>query len=214
MNTINGPINQWASDQQGSTIEIFTQTKTSQLIHIRDQLEQYSLYQERNQKGNDMYRAALNLWERYLNESLITEVVEHDIQLIQQRKLDSTVKDTLIRARRGQGLFRNQLLQYWENRCAVTGFSDTRFLIASHIKPWHAAKDQERLDRFNGLALIPNIDKAFDLGFISFKSNGKIMISSELEEPEKLGVTEVQEVKLNDRHHGYLEFHREHCFVH
>ena len=65
---------------------------------------------------------------------------------------------------------------------ALTGFTDTRFLVASHIKPWKDANNKERLDSFNGLLLMPNLDKVFDLGFITFKENGKIVISDYLEE--------------------------------
>ena len=50
-------------------------------------------------------------------------------------------------------------------------------LLASHIKPWRDSNHQERLDKFNGLLLLANLDKAFDLGFISFDDSGKVPIS-------------------------------------
>ena len=85
-------------------------------------------------------------------------------------QIDETQKSTLINARVGQGQFRKKLIDYW-NGCAVTGFTDTRFLVASHIKPWRSSSDRDRLNEFNGLLLLPNLDKAFDLGFISFNFN-------------------------------------------
>lgn len=60
-------------------------------------------------------------------------------------------------------------------------------LVASHIKPWRDSNNQERLDKFNGLLLLANLDKAFDLGFILFTDTGLVMISSQLEEPQFLG---------------------------
>ena len=61
-------------------------------------------------------------------------------------------------------------------------------LVASHIKPWRDSNNQERLDKFNGLLLLANLDKAFDLGFISFADTGLVMISCQLEAPEVLGL--------------------------
>ena len=80
--------------------------------------------------------------------------------------------------------------------------------MASHIKPWRESDNEERLDRFNGLLLIPNIDKAFDLGFISFNDSGKVLISSYLEKPEVLGLQEDMSFQVHHRHKRYLGHHR------
>jgi predicted restriction endonuclease len=171
------------------------------------------LYVERDTKGKGMYSAALKLYQRYLEQDNIESRIAADIELLHSRTLDSTVKETLISARRGQGLFRNRVLMQWGGQCAVTGYADKRFLIASHIKPWHAAEDSERLNGFNGLPLIPNLDKAFDLGYISFASSGEILISSELEQPEKLGVSEGYRITIRPQHQGFMEYHRSECFI-
>jgi predicted restriction endonuclease len=60
--------------------------------------------------------------------------------------------------------------------------------VASHIKPWRASDNTERLDTYNGLLLLPNLDKAFDLGFITFTERGRIIVSNQLEESGKLGI--------------------------
>ena len=88
----------------------------------------------------------------------------------------------------------------------------TRLLIASHIEPWKSCSNEERLAPFNGFLVVPNLDKAFDLGYVGFESTGKICISSELEEPAVLGVHEELRIKLEKRHHDYLDFHRESVF--
>src|SRR5690606_31477276 len=78
----------------------------------------------------------------------------------------------------GQDLFRQGLLELWEGRCAVTGLAIPELLRASHIKPWaDCATDAERLDVHNGLLLNPNLDLAFDRGFITFADSGDIVIS-------------------------------------
>jgi len=50
------------------------------------------------------------------------------------------------RARLGQGRFREGLMGVWGGRCAVTGVDLPPLLTASHIKPWRAASNPERLD--------------------------------------------------------------------
>ena len=68
---------------------------------------------------------------------------------------------------------------------------------------------------YNGLLLIPNLDSAFDNGFISFDNKGKIMISSKFNESslEMLGINkEVRIRKIEDKHIKYLDYHRKEVF--
>ena len=51
------------------------------------------------------------------------------------------------------------------------------------------------------------------MGFISFRSDDGILISTELDQPERLGVREDQSIKLHARHQAYLEFHRAELFI-
>ena len=213
VNALSGRLSEWATHTLGSPIKIMGLAGSEQVNHIREALGTYDLYVERDTKGKGMYSAALKLYQRYLEQDNIESRIAADIQLLQSRTLDSTVKETLISARRGQGLFRNRVLMQWGGQCAVTGYADKRFLIASHIKPWHAAEDGERLNGFNGLPLIPNLDKAFDLGYISFASSGTILISGELELPEKLGVSEGSKIKIKPQHQAFMEYHRSECFI-
>lgn len=128
--------------------------------------------------------------------------------------LSSTEKDAVIKARIGQGPFRDKLISYWRD-CAVTGLSLVELLIASHSKPWKSSNNQERLDPFNGLLLSPNLDKAFDKGLISFGSDKKILISPFLqkEQIDSLGINEKMKLrKLDLQHLPYLRWHNENIF--
>jgi putative restriction endonuclease len=90
-----------------------------------------------------------------------------------------TFREQLVRARRGQGVFRaNVLLR--EEACRVTGVAEPRHLKASHIKPWRDASDTERLDGANGLLLSPHIDHLFDEGYITFSSNQELVLVPEV----------------------------------
>jgi len=78
-----------------------------------------------------------------------------------------TVRAQVVKARRGQGIFRANVL-LCETQCRVTHVSDPKHLKASHIKPWRDASDAERLNGRNGLLLSPHVDHLFDQGYISF----------------------------------------------
>ncbi len=125
-----------------------------------------------------------------------------------------TSKSTVTESRVGQAKFRKDLLKYWKT-CAVTNFKVERLLRASHIKPWSIATPTERLDSFNGLLLVPNLDALFDDGYISFDKQGQVLISSQLPETEysALGLTADMKLrKINGAHAPYLAYHFEHVF--
>jgi hypothetical protein len=123
-------------------------------------------------------------------------------------------RETVIKARIGQGLFRDRLVSHWEG-CSVTGFGNTEFLIASHIKPWKDCSLGEALDMTNGLLLLPNIDSAFDKGFVSFDKSGGIMFSPQIEsnDIDALGLSEDMKLRwCYSQHNIFLEYHRKHVF--
>jgi hypothetical protein len=109
--------------------------------------------------------------------------------------LDTTTKEQVILARHGQGFFRRRVLQR-EPMCRLTKIENPDYLVASHIKPWRACGSAvERLDGANGLALAPHVDRLFDRGFISFKSDGTVLISPRLEavDLDRLGLRDACE---------------------
>ncbi|MBN1349057.1 HNH endonuclease [candidate division KSB1 bacterium] len=131
-----------------------------------------------------------------------------------QEDLSETEREAIVQSRIGQGKFRADLISYW-NGCAVTGCQRIELLRASHIKPWRDSTNEERLDVYNGLLLIPNLDVAFDNGMISFSNDGNIIISAPLSEGDKLKLAiypDMQLVRINERHHKYLEYHRNNVF--
>lgn len=129
---------------------------------------------------------------------------------------DNSASNTEVRSnlliRLGQGKFRQKLVEYWQG-CALTGHKQINLLVASHIKPWKDSNNKERLDVYNGLLLLPNIDKLFDKGYISFDNNGKILLSNEIKNYEVLGINNKMKIKLEKKHLLYLEYHRENIFI-
>lgn len=123
-----------------------------------------------------------------------------------------TEKEELINGRIGQETFRKKVLNFWDGKCCITGATD--LLVAAHIKPWRDSTDVERMDVYNGLALSPVYDKAFDYGLITFDEKGKIVISEKFEENSiKLKINkEASLPNTTPFHLKYMEYHRERIF--
>jgi len=143
------------------------------------------------------------MWERHL------------VQGLREMRLDATERDALIRARRGQGVFRRRVAAV-EGACRVTRVSNPAYLIASHIKPWRHADNEERLSAENGLMLAPQADFLFDRGFITF-GDGRVLVSPVADESAlvKLGVDPDLPPTVggfSDAQERFLEFHRAEIF--
>lgn len=146
----------------------------------------------------------------------LTGIINTQIQNIQNdNTITTTERNALVQARVGQGKFRSLLKEYWGG-CSVSGCEMYPVLIASHIKPWCDCDNVQRLDPFNGLLLIPNFDKLFDKGYVSFSNNGKIICSNFLSVEDKniLGISSNLHLsKIDQRHFDYLKYHRENCYL-
>jgi putative restriction endonuclease len=129
--------------------------------------------------------------------------------------LPVTERESVIKARVGQGIFRKQLLEMWDG-CAVTGIKLPDVLRASHIKPWRDSTNAERTNRYNGLLLLPQYDHLFDKKLISFEDDGRIVKSPVLDRIplNQLGINESDRLRaLSGDHLPFLRYHREAMFV-
>lgn len=134
----------------------------------------------------------------------------------QDPDLPETDRQALVVARRGQGLFRERV-QEIEWRCRITGVDRPEHLRASHCKPWRDSTNQERLDGQNGLLLTPSIDHLFDRGFISFRSDGRLLVSpvAHAASLKRMGVAEegIECGTFTVGQQRYLEHHRDLVFL-
>ncbi len=135
-------------------------------------------------------------------------------EILANHELSETEKQQLVKARIGQGLFRERLLSMW-GQCCITGCDHVSILRASHIKPWRDSTNEERLDAFNGLLLSPTFDALFDKGLISFTDSGEMLIAETLSEQSRgaLGCDNRQKVALRAEHVQYISWHRSNIFV-
>ena len=146
------------------------------------------------------------LWEEHVRKG-----IEGDATL------PETAKEALVLARRGQGLFRKNV-QSIEQRCRVTGVDRPEHLRASHCKPWRDSSNEERLDGENGLLLTPSIDHVFDRGFISFRDDGRLLISPVAHQLSlaRMGIATDRSMDVGaftDRQRHFLQYHRDSVFL-
>lgn len=122
-----------------------------------------------------------------------------------------TVRQLEVDVRIGQDGFRTDLINYWGG-CSVTGCDLNEALVASHIVAWAQSTDQERLDVYNGLLLVPNLDRLFDRYLISFQNDGCICLSPKLSKQtlDIMAITPNMKLrKLTPKHLHYLTRHFE-----
>lgn len=88
-------------------------------------------------------------------------------------------RQVLTEQRIKQSFFRRAVLASYRGKCCMSGVSDSRLLIASHIVPWSQNK-ANRLNPSNGLCLSALHDKAFDKGLITLTDDFKILVSEDI----------------------------------
>ena len=156
-------------------------------------------------------------WDAYSTISVFQLVSESTQDPIVDRTITgSTFREQLVRSRRGQGVFRSNVLLR-EEFCRVTRINEPRHLKASHIKPWRDATDAERLDGANGLLLSPHIDHLFDEGYLTFSSAKALVIVPEVRDKllDAWGIDAgVQVGDFSREQNAYLDYHRANVFKH
>lgn len=170
----------------------------------------YLLNIEEYTKINELW----NTNDKYAGSYIIRENERLDDKYIEAIKnrddINATTKMQLINARLGQGIFRARVI-FNEKKCRVTGVSDPKYLIASHIKPWVDSSNEEKLHGCNGLLLSPHIDYLFDRGMISFANNGDVLVSPKLD-ISILNAWSISDIKnvgtFNSKQIEFLDYHR------
>jgi hypothetical protein len=136
-----------------------------------------------------------------------------EVEIVEDAAIRDTVRAQLVQARRGQGVFRENVRAV-ERACRVTRVERMEHLIASHVQPWRDSTNEQRLDGENGLLLTPTVDHLFDKGFISFEDTGQLIVSP-VADPvslQRMGIDHENRVNVGAFSQGqrrYLEYHRE-----
>lgn len=84
--------------------------------------------------------------------------------------------------RRGQPAFREELIEAYQGRCAITGYSALDALEAAHIVPYRGSDTNEVS---NGILLRADVHTLFDVGLIAIDpTKMRVIIAPELEGTE------------------------------
>ena len=118
------------------------------------------------------------LLRQQLDEEISKELEVEDDLLIPEDFTGET-RQVITAQRIKQHFFRRAVLSSYRGRCCMSGISEPKLLIASHIVPWSFDK-ANRLNPSNGLCLSAIHDKAFDKGFITLNDDFKVVISNSL----------------------------------
>lgn len=116
---------------------------------------------------NTSKQDGMNLSEKLLNRFRINH--------------STTEKESVVKHRIGQNIFRAMLLDIYSSKCCLTGLDVPEVLRASHIIPWSECKET-RLNPENGLCLSATYDAAFDKHLITFDEDYKLVLSPMLKE--------------------------------
>lgn len=145
------------------------------LAGISDALGQMLMALLDMQQVRDLDQQTPYLVDHEPNAQVLDDIhrIEIDISIPETQRLQ------LAKARVGQGYFRKQVILL-DGSCRVTGVTDTRLLIASHIKPWREASNAERLSGNNGMLLSPHVDVLFDEQLITFEDDGRMRVHPSL----------------------------------
>jgi hypothetical protein len=172
----------------------------------------YNMLKDAERRGHHVKRIGDRFW---LKHGSTPPDVEADVEEIERRgDLTRTEKDVLVRARRGQGQYRQDVIRFWGGCCAVTGCSVQSVLEACHIKPWHMSSDSERRDAHNGLCLVANLHRLFDAVLIAFDEEGRLLVSQWIPQKDRAilkprgRLSKTPSTKQRD----YLRLHRKSVF--
>lgn len=179
---------------------------------IKETKHQRQIYRTNNDVSN--IKSALNKYCLFNDSNPAYSQTTCDLSKITNHEINTSQKSE-IETRIGHGKYRKELIKLW-GMCSVTKYLRIDFLLASHIKPWKDSSNVERIDPYNGLLLIPNIDKLFGSGYTTFDDEGKIIISTLLANVDKISMGVSDEMKLYkvfERLKPYLCYHRKNIFL-
>ena len=151
----------------------------------------------------------------YFGESEHPFAVKQEEEKIAIEEITDEKKKEINYARVGQGKYRKGVLDECPF-CPITMVTDDRLLIASHIKPWVASEEKEKLDPKNGFMFTPTYDFLFDRGFITFTDKKEMKVSPWLSKMtcSKLNIADEKKYPMLpvEGRENYLVYHRANIF--
>lgn len=134
-------------------------------------IQQYKKYNTDDADGRFIWDAVVQRLQSYQLSESVGEVVRFG-------------RPQLVRPRVGQAIFRHDIVETYNRRCALTRERTLPVLEAAHIKPY--AKGGEHTTS-NGLLLRRDIHRLFDLGYVTIDPKLKMVVSKRIKEEYENG---------------------------
>lgn len=148
----------------------------------------------------------------YVSKNFYLEKDAPNVEIENIRDTELKSRDPYLQRIYKQQLQNESLNIFGKIKCMVEKL-EYPVLIASHIKPFRYSNDDEAFDPNNGLLLSKTLDSLFDLNYISFADNGKIIFYSRVpEDVKQFWINyELDSRFLNHERLVYLAYHRNLC---
>lgn len=173
--------------------------------------ENQIVYDETSNDNNEEEKIlSIPAGDSYDDYEIEAEKIDEEINNLQ---LEGEYREAVVKQRVNQGEFRKILLKKYDS-CCLCGVKNTQLLVASHIMPWSVSDKKQRLNPNNGFLMCPDHDKLFDKGYISFNDDGRIIISSELNDADKfyMNIDDSMSIELSEENKFFLNYHRNNIF--
>lgn len=160
------------------------------------------------------------LLRQQLDENAIVDL-EPESEVLSSEDFTGETRQVLTTQRIKQHFFRRAVLSSYRGRCCMSGLTDSRLLIASHIVPWSSDK-ANRLNPSNGLCLSAIHDRAFDKGLISLTDDWRVVLSDDLRTRDEAFVQAIflplenHQIEMPERFRPepvFLAYHRTEIFL-
>jgi hypothetical protein len=195
-NAIKGSLTNWAIRHGLTTKPISDISDVEELTVLIERLSRTTEFINRNGTGKGMYAAALSNYQKYLQSQYHGKPNDYGPYRKQVEELEADadepfdptgLKDARTRVlrevvqRRGQRKFRDELLEAYGGRCAITGCPVVPLLEAAHITPY-LGPDTNAVK--NGILLRADIHTLWDLGLLAVDPNtGEVWVSPDVDDP-------------------------------
>ena len=126
---------------------------------------------------------------------------------------EGETRDSIVKTRVNQALFRKIILSSYDGKCCITGIENSELLVAGHIIPW-SRDSKNRLNPMNGLCLNALHDRAFDKGLITISEDYRVVVSQKVKH-EIFAKYNSAQITLPERFRpdqSFLKFHRNEIF--
>lgn len=118
-----------------------------------------------------------HLRQHLLHEKGLSDApIEDDASNVDIADYTGETRRVIVQQRIKQAFFRRAVLSSYRGRCCISGVSEPRLLVASHIVPWSDDK-ANRLNPSNGLCLSAIHDRAFDAHMFTLSDDWRVILS-------------------------------------